>query len=197
MAHTAAAALAVVVGVAALLAGCTVGPSQRPPVAVRGENMPVLPTSDTPVLPSPPGLPQPQDQDPAIRFRDCTATSLATLTTPPDRALQVDCGEITLAADIDRIDLGGVTLDVIEVAAADAPDTRPPLLVIGDSAGEASARAALVLATQVDPASPFWFGLSTEETAEAYPWDEYILARSRVGEIPAAATEDDLFAEFR
>ncbi len=30
-------------GVAALLAGCTVGPSQRPPVAVRGENMPAPP----------------------------------------------------------------------------------------------------------------------------------------------------------
>lgn len=152
MARTATAALAVVVGMAALLAGCTVGPSQRPPVAVRGENMPVLPTPDIPALPAPPGLPQPQGQNPAIRFHDCTATSLGTLTAPPDRALRVDCGEITLAADIDRIDLGGVTLDVIEVAAADAPDTRPPLLVIGDSAGEASARAALVLATRVDPA---------------------------------------------
>jgi len=57
--------------------------------------------------------------------------------------------------------------------------------------------ALLAHATQVDPASPFWFGLSTEETADAYPWDEYILARSRVGEIPKTATEDDLFAEFR
>jgi len=33
-----------VVGVVALLAGCTVGPSQRPPVAVRGENMPAPPS---------------------------------------------------------------------------------------------------------------------------------------------------------
>lgn len=46
-------------------------------------------------------------------------------------------------------------------------------------------------ATQVDPTSPFWFGLPNDVAAAAYPWDDYILARSHVdSEVP----EDDLFA---
>ncbi|HEX7096117.1 MAG TPA: mycothiol conjugate amidase Mca [Acidimicrobiales bacterium] len=46
-------------------------------------------------------------------------------------------------------------------------------------------------ATQVDPTSPFWFGLPNDVAAEAYPWDDYILAHSHVEtEVP----EDDLFA---
>jgi mycothiol S-conjugate amidase len=49
-------------------------------------------------------------------------------------------------------------------------------------------------ATQVDPSSPFWFGLPPEVQAEVWPWDEYILARSAVEtDLP----EDDLFAGLR
>lgn len=47
-------------------------------------------------------------------------------------------------------------------------------------------------ATQVDPTAGFWFGLSDEELAEVYPWEDWILARSLVGDIPAAI-EHDLF----
>jgi len=51
--------------------------------------------------------------------------------------------------------------------------------------------ALLAHATQVDPTSPFWFGLPNDVAAAAYPWDDYILARSHVdSEVP----EDDLFA---
>jgi mycothiol S-conjugate amidase len=54
-------------------------------------------------------------------------------------------------------------------------------------------RAALIAhATQIDPNSPFWFGLPPEIVA--YPYDDYILARSLVeGPVP----EDDLFAGLR
>ncbi|MEM7276406.1 MAG: mycothiol conjugate amidase Mca [Actinomycetota bacterium] len=53
-------------------------------------------------------------------------------------------------------------------------------------------RAALLAhATQVDPEEKFWFGLPDEAAAEAYPYEDYILARSTVdSEVP----EDDLFA---
>ncbi len=55
-------------------------------------------------------------------------------------------------------------------------------------------KALLAHATQIDPASPFWFGLPTEVSAEIYPWDEYILGATRVEtELP----EDDLFAGLR
>ena len=52
--------------------------------------------------------------------------------------------------------------------------------------------ALLAHATQVDPNEKFWFGLPDEAAAEAYPWEDYILAHSRVesGPIP----ESDLFA---
>lgn len=63
-------------------------------------------------------------------------------------------------------------------------------------------------ATQIDPTSAFWFGLPDAEAADAYPWDDFILARHHLPDgalpIPAqadegvlAAWEDDLFAAVR
>jgi len=50
-------------------------------------------------------------------------------------------------------------------------------------------------ATQVDPTEAFWFGLSDDELADVYPYEDWILARSLVGDIPARDdVEDDLFA---
>ncbi len=53
-------------------------------------------------------------------------------------------------------------------------------------------RALKAHATQVDPNSPFWFGLPPEIQATIHPYDDYQLARSAVG--PTDVTEDDLFA---
>lgn len=51
--------------------------------------------------------------------------------------------------------------------------------------------ALLAHATQVDPNEKFWFGLPDDAAAEAYPWEDYILASSRVvSDLP----EVDLFA---
>jgi mycothiol S-conjugate amidase len=50
-------------------------------------------------------------------------------------------------------------------------------------------------ATQVDPTSKFWFGLPPEVMREIYPFDQYLLARSRIGSTDV--TEDDLFAGLR
>jgi mycothiol S-conjugate amidase len=50
-------------------------------------------------------------------------------------------------------------------------------------------------ATQVDPTSPFWFGLPPEVMKTIHPYDDYLLARNRVG--PVDVTEDDLFAGVR
>ena len=56
-------------------------------------------------------------------------------------------------------------------------------------------RAALLAhATQIDPDSPFWFGLPTEVARTVHPYDEYVLARSLVESEPP---EDDLFAGIR
>ena len=52
--------------------------------------------------------------------------------------------------------------------------------------------------TQVDEKEPFWFGLSDEELATVYPYEDWVLARSLV---PAThhhdVLEDDLFSGIR
>ncbi len=52
--------------------------------------------------------------------------------------------------------------------------------------------ALLAHATQVDPAEMFWFGLSDDELAAVYPYEDWVLAQSHVG-FPEGV-EDDLFA---
>jgi mycothiol S-conjugate amidase len=55
-------------------------------------------------------------------------------------------------------------------------------------------------ATQVDPNSPFWFGLPSEVLAEIHPMDQFRLAKSRVPgaeTVPDGVIEDDLFAGVR
>ncbi len=60
--------------------------------------------------------------------------------------------------------------------------------------GDDVRRAALLAhATQIDPASPFWFGLPPE-VSSAYPYEDFILARSLVD---TSLPEDDLFAGVR
>jgi mycothiol S-conjugate amidase len=63
-----------------------------------------------------------------------------------------------------------------------------------DGFAEVRLEALLAHATQVDPASPFWFGLPREVAREIHPFDDYILARSLV---EAPLPEDDLFAGVR
>jgi len=60
--------------------------------------------------------------------------------------------------------------------------------------GDIRRLALLAHATQVDPTSKFWFGLPPEVLRTIHPFDEYVLARSRVEcELP----ESDLFAGVR
>ena len=49
-------------------------------------------------------------------------------------------------------------------------------------------------ATQVDPSASWWFGLDNKDLTDAYPWEDWILARSIVGPIPTDDSERDLFA---
>jgi mycothiol S-conjugate amidase len=58
----------------------------------------------------------------------------------------------------------------------------------------ARSQALLAHATQIDPGEPFWFGLSDDELAAAYPWEDWVLAESRVGFPDPGQLEDDLFA---
>lgn len=54
--------------------------------------------------------------------------------------------------------------------------------------------ALLAHATQIDPLSPFWFGLPDDEAEEAWPYEDYILAKSSYHkEVPNKIFEEDLF----
>jgi pimeloyl-ACP methyl ester carboxylesterase len=143
----------VLAGLAMLAAGCTVGPSERPPVAVRGESMPAPPPTST-EMPAPEALPEPDPRRPTIPFFDCTDDTLASLPAPlpPGRPLQIDCGEIAVPTDHEQPGRGRTTLDVLSVGTPGAPEDLPPLVVLGDTGGESSALAALQLAARVQPA---------------------------------------------
>jgi len=60
--------------------------------------------------------------------------------------------------------------------------------------GDIRRQALLAHATQIDPTSPFWFGLPPEIARTVHPYDDYMLARSLV---PSETPEDDLFAGVR
>jgi mycothiol S-conjugate amidase len=57
--------------------------------------------------------------------------------------------------------------------------------------GDVRRQALLAHATQIDPESPFWFGLPPEVARTVHPYDDYVLARCSV---PSEVPEDDLFA---
>jgi mycothiol S-conjugate amidase len=63
-----------------------------------------------------------------------------------------------------------------------------------DGFNEVRLDALLAHETQVDPASPFWFGLPRHEQVAIHPYDDYILARSLIDTTPP---ESDLFAGVR
>lgn len=55
----------------------------------------------------------------------------------------------------------------------------------------------LAHATQIDPASKWWFGLDDDELARVYPWEDWILGRSVLPSLPDGFVEDDLFYGIR
>jgi len=74
------------------------------------------------------------------------------------------------------------------------PDTDHRITTRIDVGGYLWARTQSLMAhaTQVDPTAGFWFGLDDDELAEVYPHEDWILARSLVGDVPAVG-ETDLF----
>ncbi len=69
---------------------------------------------------------------------------------------------------------------------------RLPIVTVDVSARSNVTREALLAhATQVDPSSPFWFGLPPEVSDALYPFEEYEVARDVTGVDPSG---DDLFA---
>ncbi len=62
----------------------------------------------------------------------------------------------------------------------ESQDHRITTRVSTDGFNDVRWDALLAHATQVDPTSPFWFGLPRDVAGSLHPWDEYVLAVSNV-----------------
>lgn len=137
--------LALVV-ILAVLGGCTVGPSDRPPVAVRDAGAPPQPppASPQPSAPAPP--PSTGRYDPAsLPWRDCTADIAALV--PGAAPARVDCTEISVSSDMALPGLSNsLLLDVTRVGSGPAP-----LVVLGEADGEPGTVRAARLAARAPP----------------------------------------------
>lgn len=141
--------------VAVLLSSCAVGPSSRPPVAVRGasavdgapEAPPPPPTAHGPTLP----VPDVGNADEA-GFLDCTEDIQPVLPVPvpADRSLRYECSDVPVDSDYSIGRRRQSSIGLMRVSLSDQPpDARPPLLVLGDSDGETGTLRAARLAAQV------------------------------------------------
>jgi pimeloyl-ACP methyl ester carboxylesterase len=155
--------------ISAVLAGCTVGPSDRPPVAVRdAASAPQhRPAPPQPSPPAPP--PSAGTYDPAsLPWRDCTADIAPLLAgAAPSR---VDCTEISVAGDMALPGLGSsLLLDVTRAGSGPAP-----LVVLGEAGGEPGTLRAARLAARAPPElldSYTLIGLARRGTGRSDPVD--------------------------
>lgn len=145
-------ALAVVLCLAGI-AGCAVGPSQRPAVATRQTDVPLVPDTgaDTPsAAPAPPLLPPLTPTNPVgIVFTDCTGPALDAAGGPAaaaGRDLRVGCASLPVAgtgsAPSGEVGIVRVTLGPVPAGGA------VPIAVLGDPGTRSGGEQALRLAAR-------------------------------------------------
>ncbi|MGH3845690.1 MAG: alpha/beta hydrolase [Pseudonocardiaceae bacterium] len=152
---------------AVLTAGCTAGPSNRPPVAVRDANLPPQHLQQIPpsTVPLPPVGDYRRD---SLPWRDCTDTISTALGTSSTRL--VECSYLRVEATVSRPTLGNsLKLDLTRIGAGPAP-----LVVLGEASGEPGTVRAARLAQQLPPAMLDRFtliGLGRRGTGPGEPLD--------------------------
>lgn len=136
------------VAAALVLSGCTLGPSQRPPLATAGPGgLPPVSTDASTSVSAPPSGPggAPRTADP-VRWTGCD--TLPRSATADGVRFAVDCATV-------RPDGSGLLGDPIAVARARAdgvPDDAPTLVVVSGGQGENPADAVVAVAAGLSPA---------------------------------------------
>ncbi|GAB3007771.1 peptidase [Amycolatopsis acidiphila] len=132
--------------VSCLVAGCTAGPSKRPPVVENDEPSPSSSPSTAQVVPLPP-LTDPQS--PSIDWSDCDQQTRGRLDPPavPD-SLRFSCADVQSV--LDAPDLPGRAQT--HIALLKAGDGPIPLVVLNDVEGESGTLYAAHLAALLPPA---------------------------------------------
>lgn len=129
---------------AAVAAGCSAGPSQRPAVAYRGSEQQVAPA------PQPPGpAPVPQLGGPAggtLNWQDCTGPTRQELGLPGGGP-QFSCSQVLTTLDSPESPAAGTT----RAALISTGTGAIPLVVLGDAGGEPGTSVAARMALQLPP----------------------------------------------
>lgn len=153
--------------IAAMTGGCTAGPSNRPPVAVRDANLPPQRFQQIPpsTLPLPPIGDYRRD---SLPWRDCTDAMSTALGISSTRL--VECSYLRVEATVSRPTLGNsVKLDLTRIGTGPAP-----LVVLSETTGEPGTVRAARLAQQLPPAMLDRFtlvGLARRGTGPGEPLD--------------------------
>lgn len=141
--------------IALLVSSCAIGPSERPPVAVRGSTAVDGPGQPPPPLPPPgPVVPplRPGDSG-AVGFVDCTQELrgyLPETTPPPDRELTYECADVAVGSDNSSGRVHRSSVGLLRISLADGSEQpKAPLLVLTDSDGESGSLRAAELANRV------------------------------------------------
>ncbi|WP_431920021.1 alpha/beta hydrolase [Amycolatopsis tucumanensis] len=129
----------------ALLAGCTAGPSKRPPVVENDEPVSSAPASSATDVPLPP-LTEPRS--PALDWADCDAQTRNRLGAEAPGYLRFSCG--TVMSTLDDPALPGRVQTRVSVLKAG--NGAIPLVVVNDVAGEPGTLYAARLASVLPPA---------------------------------------------
>lgn len=158
-------ALVLAVLLPALLAGCTAGPSKRPPVVENDAPVSTAPTSTTSEVPLPP-LSEPSA--PGVDWTDCDARTRARLGAPAPEQVRFSCG--TVLSRLDSPALPGRIQTRVSLLRAGTGDI--PLVVVNDVDGEPGTLYAARLAGTLPPALLQRFsliGLDRRGTGESDP----------------------------
>jgi len=123
----------VAVGATVLLAGCTVGPSTRPPLATSGAAGPVVATTTSSSMPLGPGGPG-RTADP-VTWGSCPGDI-----DPVDPATRVQyrlqCAEVDVPKVYTDATAGRLSVAVVRISGPRTPADAPPLFVVRGAPGE-------------------------------------------------------------